>query len=62
MTTAEKAIAYDDLVRESDRIQRENSKLKSQYVTNIPLDVAKVIKENERKISLIVGKVESLFR
>jgi hypothetical protein len=62
MTTAEKARAYDDLVRESDRIQRENSKLKSEYVTNIPPDVARVIKENERKIGVIVGRVEGLFR
>jgi hypothetical protein len=36
MNNQEKAIVYDQLLFESDKLQRENSKLKSQHVGNIP--------------------------
>lgn len=62
MTNQEKAIAYDNYIRESDYLQREISKLKSTYAPNIPQNVMEKIKLNERRISVIVGKVEELFK
>jgi hypothetical protein len=62
MTNQEKAIAYDNYIRESDYLQRENSNLKSTHTGNIPPNIMEKIKANERKISIIVGKVEELFR
>lgn len=62
MTNQEKAEAYDNYIRESDYLQRENSNLKSTHTGNIPPNVMDKIKANERKISIIVGKVEELFR
>lgn len=61
MTREEKAIAYDNFLRESDRLQRENSKIKSDYVGNIPPHLERVIKINEDKIAFLVGKLENLF-
>jgi hypothetical protein len=61
MTQQEKAIVYDQLIRESDKIQRDNSKLKSEYVTNIPPHIQKVIDENNARIAVLVGRLESLF-
>ena len=62
MNNEQKAILYDDLLRESDRLQRINSKLKSEYVTNIPANIQKQIDENNAKIALLVGKLENLLR
>jgi hypothetical protein len=61
MNNQEKAIIYDDCIRQVEVLQRENSRLKSQYVTNIPQHIQKVISENEIKISKFVKKLESLF-
>jgi len=62
MTNQEKAIAYDNCIHESDRLQRENSKLKSQHTTNVPPEIQKQINENERKIAILVNRLENLFR
>ncbi len=62
MTNAEKAVLYDDLIRESDRLQRLISKLKSEYAPNIPAHIEKEINENNAKLSFIIGKVEDLLR
>jgi hypothetical protein len=62
MTNQEKAIIYDQLIFESDKLQRENSKLKSQYVGNIPQDVQLVIDRNNARIAVLVGRLESLFQ
>ena len=62
MTNQEKAIIYENCIRESDRLQRENSKLKSEYAANIPTHIEKQIKENEARIAVLVGRVENLFR
>jgi hypothetical protein len=62
MNTTQKAEAYDNYLRESDRLQRENSKIKSDYVGNIPPHLEKVIKLNEEKIAILVGKLENLFK
>jgi hypothetical protein len=62
MTNQEKAIVYDQLLFESDKLQRENSKLKSQHVGNIPPDVQLVIDRNNARIAVLVGRLESLFQ
>ena len=62
MTNDEKALLYDDLIRESDRLQRTNSKLKSQYPVSVPPNVQKEINENNKKIDIVVKKLEKLLR
>ncbi len=62
MTTQEKARLYDDYIHESDKLQRENSRIKSENVGNIPPQLQQVIATNEAKIALIVGRLENLFR
>ncbi len=61
MNNAEKAIVYDDLLRESDRLQREISKIKAEFVGNIPPMQQQKIDENNRKIAGLVTRLESLF-
>jgi len=61
MTQSEKAIVYDNLLRESDMLQRINSKLKSEYVGNIPLKIQDDINKNEKRIQELVYRLESLF-
>jgi len=53
---------YDRLIYESDKIQRINSKYKSEYAGNIPPNIQKEIDENNIKISSIVGRLENLLR
>lgn len=62
MTNQEKAVIYNQLIFESDKLQIENSKLKSQYVGNIPQDVQLVIDRNNARIAVLVGRLESLFQ
>lgn len=62
MNNAEKAVIYDDLVRESDRLQRLNSKIKSDYVGNIPPQLQEQINQNNAKIAVLVGRLENLFK
>lgn len=62
MTNEQKAKVYDDLLRENDFYSRKISKLKSEYSTNIPPHVQKEIDDAQVKISIIVGKLENLFR
>lgn len=61
MTNGEKATIYDDCLRESDNLQRENSKIKSEYTTNIPPDKQYIIDRNNARIAVLVKKLESLF-
>lgn len=61
MNNEEKARVYDDCVRQGDVLQRENSKLKSQYVMNMPDSVKKTIDENNEKIEGLVKRLNSLF-
>lgn len=62
MTNEQKAKVYDDLLRENDFYARKISRLKSEYVGNIPEDIQKQIDEAQKQISIIVGKLENLFR
>ena len=61
MNIEDKAIIYDNCLRESDQLQRENSRLKSQYVGNIPQNIQEQIDRNNARIAVLVNKLESLF-
>jgi hypothetical protein len=61
LTNPQKAALYDDYIRESDRLQRVNSKIKSENVTNVPANLQQVINENDGKIAALVIKLEKLF-
>ncbi len=61
MNNAEKAFIYDECLRESDNLQRMNSKIKSDYAGNIPPHLQQQIHENEHKIAYLVKRLESLF-
>ena len=62
MNNEEKAVIYEQCIRENDKLQRENSKLKSEYATNIPQHIQNIIDKNNARIAELVGMVESLFR
>ena len=62
MNNDEKAMIYDNLLRESDKLQRENSKLKSEHAGNIPADKQNIIDTNNARIAVLVQKLESLFQ
>lgn len=61
MTREEKGVLYDGYLRESDYLQRENSKLKSEYIVNVPEHIEQKILTNNVKIAELVKKLESLF-
>ncbi len=61
MTNEEKSIIYDECLRESDYLQRRNSKLKSEYVGNIPTEIQNEINGNTARIEYLVKRLESLF-
>jgi hypothetical protein len=62
MSNQEKADLYDSLLRESDFFQRKNSKLKSEWVGNIPSNIQKEIDYNNERISNVVVKLANLFK
>jgi hypothetical protein len=57
LSQADKAIIYDNCIRESDQLQRRNSKIKSEYV-GIPHALQEEIKANDNKINQLVKKLE----
>lgn len=61
MTNEQKAIIYDDCIRESEKLQRVNSKIKSEHTTNIPQNLQQEINNNNVRIDFLVKKLESLF-
>ncbi len=61
MTREEKAVLYDNYVRESDRLQRENSKIKSEFVFNIPPNMQEIIDRNNARLDVLVKSLEKLF-
>jgi hypothetical protein len=61
MINENKAIIYDNCLRESDQLQRENSKIKSAFVGNIPPEQQLIIDKNNQRIDYLVKKLESLF-
>jgi len=62
MENSQKAQIYDSCLRESDQLQRENSKLKSEYATNIPQHIQEQINRNSARISVLVSTLEGLFK
>ena len=61
MENNQKAVIYDQCLRESDDLQRKISRIKSEYVGNIPPDKMNEIQMMEGRISLLVKRLESLF-
>ena len=61
MNNEQKAIIYDECIRESDQLQRENSKIKSHHTTNIPAELQEVLDRNNTRIEFLVKRLESLF-
>ena len=61
MTREEKAVLYDNYIRESDRLQRENSKIKSEYVFNIPPNMQEIIDRNNSRLDVLVKNLEKLY-
>ena len=61
MTNEQKAIIYDDCIRESEKLQRVNSQIKSEHTTNIPQNLQEEINNNNVRIDFLVKKLESLF-
>jgi hypothetical protein len=62
MNNQDKAAIYDNCLRESDALQRQNSKLKSEYAGNIPPQIQEQINRNDRRIAELVTKLENLFK
>lgn len=62
MTQEEKARIYDECLRESDMLQRANSKLKSDNVNNLTPEIERVIERNNQRIAVLVARLESLFQ
>lgn len=62
MNNQDKATIYDNCLRESDALQRQNSKLKSDWAGNIPPQVQEQINRNDKRIAELVAKLESLFK
>ena len=61
MTNENKAEIYDNCLRESDQLQRENSKIKSEYAGNIPPEQQLILDRNNERINLLGKRLESLF-
>lgn len=61
MTREEKAALYDNYLRESDRLQREISKIKSEYVFNIPPNMQEIIDRNNARLDVLVKNLEKLY-
>ncbi len=61
MTREDKARLYDEYIRESDRLQRENSKIKSEYVINIPPNMQEIIDRNNARLDVLVKNLEKLY-
>jgi len=61
MNNQQKAQLYDNYIYESDKLQRENSKIKSENTGNIPPHLQNKINENDYRISVLVRKLEDLF-
>ena len=62
MNNQDKAMVYDNCLRESDALQRQNSKIKSEYAGNIPPQLQEQININDKRIAELVLKLESLFK
>tara|TARA_R110001592_G_scaffold334611_1_gene619045 strand:+ start:351 stop:542 length:192 start_codon:yes stop_codon:yes gene_type:complete len=62
MINEEKGKLYDKYLAEVDIIQRQISKLKSQYVVNIPENIQNEINQKQLKINEYERLVKNLFK
>ena len=62
MNNNEKAGLYDLYVSQAGELERENSKLKSQFPVNIPENVQQKIDDNNRAISELERKLNDLYK
>lgn len=63
MTNQEKALMYDTIVAEGDKLNREKSKLKSQNAgINITPEVEKQISEIDKRLDLLQNRLNELIR
>jgi len=62
MKSEDKGQLYDDYIRQGDVLQREISKIKSEYPVNIPEDKQKIINVNQNKINILESKLMNLFK
>lgn len=63
MTNQEKALMYDAIVAEGDKLNREKSKLKSQNAgINITPEVEKEISEIDKRLDLLQNRLNELIR
>lgn len=62
MTQEQKAQAYDNYIREGDRLQREISILKSKYPITMPEKEEMIIKKNQTKLNEIEIKLQILLK
>jgi hypothetical protein len=63
MTNQEKALMYDAIVAEGDKLNREKSKLKSQNAgINITPEVEKQISEIDKRLDLLQNRLNELIR
>ena len=61
LTQEEKGRLYEQYVNQAAVLERENSKLKSQHVINIPQYVQKILNENGDKIANYQRLLNDLF-
>lgn len=61
MKNEQKAALYDDYVNQGSLLEKNNSKLKSEYAGNIPPNIQKQIDENQRKIDSLNVKLIELI-
>lgn len=62
MDNNEKAVLYDQYVREANRLQSEITSLKAKYVLNIPEEVQKKINFNNQRINELEKKLINLYK
>jgi hypothetical protein len=62
MMNEEKGELYDKYLTEVNIIQRQISKLKSEYVVNIPENIEKEIEKKELRIKEYERLVKNLFK
>ncbi len=61
MDNAQKAQLYEEYVSAGSQLEKQNSKLKSEYAGNIPVQIQKQIDNNQRMIDNLNAKLINLI-